>query len=212
MRYVLLCSAWLSLALSTYALAGEVQLGEAQCGPIKTGFGPYDYTNPADVRDHLGIVEGAHFLPYVERLIKGHSSYLGGDIDYTLRAFPNHHRALSSMANLSIRDKTDKPVGANWVVLCYFERAIRFKPNDSRVRLIYALYLNRRGNKDEALVQLKKAYELRPDSANINYDLGLLYLDHKDYENAKIHAKKAYELGFPLPGLKNRLIKAGKWD
>ncbi len=26
------------------------------------------------------------------------------------------------------------------------------------------------------------------------------------------YAKKAYELGFPLPGLRNRLKKVGKWD
>jgi hypothetical protein len=37
-------------------------------------------------------------------------------------------------------------------------------------------------------------------------------MQKKDYELAKTYAKKAYELGFPLPGLKNQLIKAGKWE
>jgi hypothetical protein len=37
-------------------------------------------------------------------------------------------------------------------------------------------------------------------------------MQKKNYEQAKIYAKKAYELGFPLPGLKNQLIQAGKWD
>jgi hypothetical protein len=37
-------------------------------------------------------------------------------------------------------------------------------------------------------------------------------MQKKDYDLAKTHAKKAYELGFPLPGLKNQLIKVGKWE
>jgi len=39
-----------------------------------------------------------------------------------------------------------------------------------------------------------------------------LHLKKKDYELAIIYAKKAYELGFPLPGLRNKLMKIGKWD
>ncbi len=39
-----------------------------------------------------------------------------------------------------------------------------------------------------------------------------MYLKEKDYEQAIVHAKKAYELGFPLPGLRNKLMKTGKLD
>jgi hypothetical protein len=34
----------------------------------------------------------------------------------------------------------------------------------------------------------------------------------KDYEQARTHARKAYDQGFPLPGLRNQLIQAGKWE
>jgi hypothetical protein len=37
-------------------------------------------------------------------------------------------------------------------------------------------------------------------------------VQRKNYEEARNYAKKAYELGFPLPGLKNQLIQAGKWE
>jgi tetratricopeptide (TPR) repeat protein len=46
-------------------------------------------------------------------------------------------------------------------------------------------------------------------SAEINYFLGLVLLDLKDWDEAQARARKAYELGHPLPGLRDRLAKAG---
>jgi Flp pilus assembly protein TadD len=68
------------------------------------------------------------------------------------------------------------------------------------------------GKVDKALEQLQQAVELQPENPSANYNLGLLYVQKKDYEQARTYAKKAYELGFPLPGLKNQLKQAGKWD
>jgi Flp pilus assembly protein TadD len=68
------------------------------------------------------------------------------------------------------------------------------------------------GQVDQATEQLKEAHNLQPDNPTINYNLGLLYVQRKNYEEAKNYAKKAYELGFPLPGLKNQLMQAGKWE
>ncbi len=60
--------------------------------------------------------------------------------------------------------------------------------------------------------QYQEAFRLQPEDATTNYNLGLMYLKEKDYEQAIVHAKTAYELGFPLPGLRNKLMKTGKWD
>jgi tetratricopeptide (TPR) repeat protein len=68
------------------------------------------------------------------------------------------------------------------------------------------------GKKDAALDAFKRAYALLPDDAVVNYNLGLLYADRKDYEQALPYAEKAYALGFPLPGLKKKLVAAGKWQ
>jgi Flp pilus assembly protein TadD len=78
--------------------------------------------------------------------------------------------------------------------------------------MIYGNYLLKAGQADKATEQLKEAINLQPEDPNVNYNLGLLYVQKKDYEQAKIYAKKAYELGFPLPGLKNKLMEAGKWE
>ncbi|MDC8756839.1 tetratricopeptide repeat protein [Janthinobacterium fluminis] len=169
-----------------------------------------DYTN-ADDRQGLEVVEKFHFSKDVENLVRGMSASLGGDIGYTLEHFPNHHRALAAMAKLGLRGKTAQPAGAKYSVACYFERAIRFKQDDAAVRSIYGSYLLAGGHADAALQQLREAAQLAPEQPTIQYNLGLMYAKKKEYAQALAHAHKAYALGFPLPGLKNKLLAAGQW-
>jgi tetratricopeptide (TPR) repeat protein len=183
----------------------------AACDPYTRQDPGGDYTN-ADDRQGLAIVEKFHFTPSIERLIPGESALLGGDIDYTLRHFPNHHRALAAMAKLGLRDKTAKPSGTTYSIVCYFDRAIGFKPNDAKVRMIYGSYLMAIQQFDQAMEQLQEAARLSPDNPAINYNLGLMYLKKNDYAQARVYAQKAYDLGFPLPGLKDKLRAAGQWD
>ncbi|BCT69210.1 tetratricopeptide repeat protein [Nitrosospira sp. NRS527] len=181
------------------------------CGEVIPGGAGGDYTN-LDYRGNLKTVEDYHFTPNVEKLISGNTGYIGGDLSYTLLLFPNHHRALAAMGKLALKEKTLKPSGSKYSVECFFDRAMRFKPTDGMVRMVYGNYLMKAGQIDKATEQLQIAAELQPENPTINYNLGLLYMQRKNYEQAKTYAKKAYELGFPLPGLKNQLIKAGKWD
>lgn len=179
-----------------------------ECGDLTNAYGPYDYRTS---RDKLYIVEGAHFTEDVEALRRGRTGTLGGDIDYTLRASPNHPRALIAMANLGRKLNTDQPQGANYSIPCYFNRAIRFAGNDPMVRLIYGTYLSRVGKPQQAVKELEIALTLDQDNANIHYNLGLIYLDLKDYPKAREHAERAYALGFALPGLRKLLEEAGQW-
>jgi tetratricopeptide (TPR) repeat protein len=182
----------------------------AFCGELTNGFGPYDYRNPDD-RKNLGVVEKHHFNAQVEMLTKGVTGSLGSDIDYTLRAFPNHLRALGALGRLAIRDKSAKPIGANYTVECYFDRALRFRPKDGLVYMAYGDYLSRLGQESKAIEMIQKSIELEPFNATAYYNLGLIYLKKKDYDQALGYAQKAYEMGFPLPGLKKQLVQAGKW-
>lgn len=194
------------------AVSTHLHAAPPHCGELTNPYGPFDYTNPSNKKNALPGVEQHHFNSDVEKLVKGMTGLLGGDLDYTLRAFPNHHKALGAMARLALREKTTKTRGANYSVLCYFDRAIRFKPDDGMVRMIYGDYLLKTGQRDQATEQFQEAVNLEPENPTINYNLGLVYLKQKDYEQARTYAKKAYELGFPLPGLKNQLKQAGKWD
>jgi tetratricopeptide (TPR) repeat protein len=185
----------------------------SRCGTLDNAYGPFDYTNPKDVAERLPIVEQFHFNRNVESLISGQTSeLLGADLDYTLRAFPNHHRALYAMVRYTLRHKGERvPPGAHYPGECYLLRAVRFKPDDASVRGIYGVYLSAAGRSDEALAQYEMAAEFAPTNAEAHYNLGLLYRKLHRLDEALEHAKIAYRLGYPLQGLKNQLKRDGVW-
>lgn len=178
------------------------------CGPLANGYGPFDARKEPD---KLPIVLGAHFTPQVEMLIKGNAGYLGGDIDYTLRAIPNYHRALISMMRLGEREKQDKPSNMRYTVDCWFQRATTFAPDDAIVRMIYSTYLNSKGRLPDANTQLEIATAYAKDNAFTHYNIGLHYFDLKNYDKALAQAHKALELGFPQIELREQLRSVGKW-
>ena len=179
------------------------------CGSLANGYGPYDSRTDLD---KLPIVLGAHFTPEVEALIRGTTSNRpGGDIDYTLRAIPNNHRALLAMMRLGEKEKTPQPAGSRYSVECWLERAALFRPDDSIVRMIYSTYLNSKGRIPEAIRQLEIASSYAKDNGFTHYNIGLHYFDMKNYDRALVEAHKAIELGFPQPVLRDRLKSVGKW-
>jgi len=201
-----------ALFVSAPAHAQQGGINPFACGPIATGYGPFDYRTISDEVRHR--VEDYHFTPDVETLRKGSSATTPGpDLDYTLRAFPNSPRALLSMSRLATRSKTERPIGARWPVECYFERAIRFLPGDPMPRVLYAGYLKERKRNAEARAQLDEADKVRGDPSNfdIDYNMGLMYFDLGVYDKSLEAAKRAYALGAPLPALQNKLKAAGKW-
>lgn len=180
------------------------------CGSLQNSFGPFDYRNAR--RADREVVEKHHFDAGVESLKRGITDYrIAHDIDYTLRVFPNHIRALWAMSRLGAREKSDQPPGARYTVDCYFDRAIRFQPEDPRVRLVYGLHLVRKGERDAAVRELDKAAQLGAGEPDLHYNLGLAFFDLKDYERSLAEAKLAYAQGFPLPGLRDKLKGVGQW-
>jgi tetratricopeptide (TPR) repeat protein len=176
-----------------------------ECGSLQNAYGPFDYRDPVARAENLPIVELNHFTPDVENLVKGKTGYIAGDLDYTLRAFPNHHRALNSMARLALR--VGNPQGALLPVTCYFERAVAWRPDDPVVRMIYGNYLSKTGHRREALANYLEAQRIAPDDPEVNYNLGLMYVSIGEIEKARACAKVAYDGGYPLPGLRNMLAK-----
>ncbi len=207
---------WLSLVALLLSTGWSAAVAaEMDCGPIAKpgGFGPFDYRDPANRTKNLPLVEAYHFTPKVENLVGGESgNSIGSDLSYTLHAFPNHHRALNALIRFSQRQKSNHPAGSKYSVECWFDRAIRFKDNDGTVRMLFGNYLTQRAKYDEAMIQYQEAERLLPDSPNVAYNFGLLHFERKDYDKALQYAKKAYAKGFPLDGLRNKLIRVGKWN
>lgn len=204
-------------AILLFANPASAQNPLTECGSLDNAYGPFDYRDPShnvkqpgEATSKRSLVEGAHFTPEVENLIRGKSAFGPlPDLDYTLRVFPNHHRALASIANYHLKLK--KTIMGRYSINCWFERAIRFRSDDGTVRIIYAIYLARVRKTELALEQYKAALSLQPNSAEAHYNVGLLYTNMKNYDLAYDHAVRAYELGHPLPGLRNRLKRSGAW-
>ncbi len=191
-------------------LNANAQTATLACGSLQNHYGPYDFRTD---KQKLPIVDSAHFTPAVEALVRGSTtaSGPGADLNYTLTAFPNHHRALMSVMNYGEKVKPSKPKDLPMSVECYFERALRFRPDDTVARMIYATFLSKNKRDLDAGKQLETASAAAGDNAFTSYNIGLIYFDMKDYDRALAQAHKAYGLGFSAPNLRDQLKSVGKW-
>lgn len=73
-----------------------------------------------------------------------------------------------------------------------------------------AMYYRTRGDLAAARQVLEAGDKaLDGESSQLHYTLGLVLLDLKEFAAAQEQARSAYRLGYPLPGLRDRLAKAG---
>lgn len=193
---------WVGQTLNGIACSGNGQ-----------GYGPFDYTQRHKLPPiNLSLVEGAHFRPTDENHIEVHGRSIPGGLDYTLRAWPNHHRALLSairyqikLNNKLIKEKLKPPAE------CYLQRAINFSPKDANSYSLYGYYLKKTGHLKQAKKRFKQALQLAPNNSKIEYSYSLLLIELKQYAEALDIAKKSYEHGKPPSGLRNKMIRMGIW-
>ncbi|WP_162883967.1 hypothetical protein [Chromatocurvus halotolerans] len=174
------------------------------------GFGPFDYLGRGALADKLELVERYHFTTDMEQL-RGRSRDLLANLDYTLRAWPNHHRALNAMIRhqlsldsnqrFMLRDLDIPPVE------CYLQRATNFSPNDDMAYMLMGLLSHRQGYNERADAAYKRAVDLAPHNLQAKYNYGLFLLDMGKNNEAKKYADAVYAAGFPLQGLKKRLAE-----
>lgn len=210
----------IATACIALGLAGVVHAqGQPAVREPTPGCGTFQYDRqhigPLDYRTidpkALKIVEDYHFTRGVEMLRSGQSGTIGGDLAYTLNAIPNHPRALRTTIEYFRRKGPTATLEMRMGLQCWLDRAVSYRPDDPTVRILIADAALRSGDRAEALEHLQVAEQQARDSATVHYNLGLLYLDLKDYDRSVKHARKAYDLGAPLPGLKNKLAQAGRW-
>lgn len=197
---------------SPHTLAQSAQAGG--CGDVfRNHFGPFDFRTAS--RDHINLVERVHFTPGVETLTRPSTTMYGdmaGDIGYTLHVFPNHHRALMTLMRLGERDHSEQPKGAKFTIECYFIRAVTFRPDDTVSRSLYALYLNKHSRKEEAIRQLDAAIEHAKENPLSEYNIGMVFLELREFDRALAQAHKASAMGIARTELEEALKRAGHWQ
>lgn len=210
----------IALLVLTSDLAIAEQICNLTIERVDGGYGPYDYTNPSHRKSKLPIVEKHHFNKVTEQMAimaKGDKEYyaaftnasgkrkattIEGDLSYTLLAFPNHHKALNAMSIYQLKGRhTDQYPTAD----CFFKRAIKYRPNDPGVRSVYGIHFFSRKKYEGALEQFRVVETLTRGDTQNNYNLGLVYFSLGEFEKSREYAKKAYDRGWPLEGLKNKL-------
>lgn len=161
---------------------------------------------------YLRAAEKAHLTPQVLNLIHGQTTtYPGGDLEYVLLRFPNHPRALVAMTRLFERTPTRRPQTVSMDIECFYARALQFFADDTVVRTMFADYLARQGQQPRALQQLAFATKYAGDNPMSHYNIGLVYLQMKEFDLALSQAHRAAALGDDRDGLKRALVQAGKW-
>lgn len=230
---LLIFTALLSLPIYSVHAIGWYgnDLNNNACTGNSQSFGPYDYllatskNNTAYYqKSRIWEIDRIHYekgmnLWKNKGLHASSINYIWNEFDYTLRAFPNHTKALHSIIKLELERLATNKIkeqrkfrGLKTPPECYLQRAMHFRPKQQLLPLLYGLYLHKLKRYEQAETQYKKAISLNINNAETHYNLGLLSISLKKYDQAKTHAKKAYALGYPLLGLKKKLIKVNHWD
>jgi len=210
-------------------------VGQANdCGSLVTNYGPYDFRSD---KANLPVVEHSHFTDVTFRMAingtKSVSKYfkafkfgsmgtatikgtpLPEDLDYTLRAFPNHPKALYAMSEYQRIAGTPTALESYDLIhyrtsSCYFKRAIQFSSADPAVYFVYGIYFHKRKKYSIALEQYKKSEKLDNSNVELLYNIGLVYTDLGEMKKAKKYSDNVYARGYPLNGLKLRVEKGHK--
>lgn len=186
-------------------MAPGVACAAEDCGPVRPNMWdkyPVDYRQ-ARVNFNVGqLISVAEFTHDV-KTPKG----AGGLLLYV----PNHPVALQVMGRFADKAKSPDAVIGGYTMNCWYDRAVRWSPDDMKVRKLYGAFLTKRGRAKEALTQFLEVQKNGGDSPDLSYNLGLLYFETEDYDAALKNAWDAYAGGFRFPALKEKLEKAGKW-
>jgi tetratricopeptide (TPR) repeat protein len=99
----------------------------------------------------------------------------------------------------------------NWArAMQHFDAAIAARPDlPDGYQGVAMIHRDRRDLEAARDVLVRGNDAVGGSSAEIHYTLGLVLFDMKQYELAAEHARRAYALGYPLPGLRRKLAAAG---
>src|SRR5688500_13355544 len=160
----------------------------------------YDYFDAGKdrtVKQRLQAVEQYHMNKDVfDNIASGKYKYALGDIDFTLRYFPNHPRGLQLLTTVAALTKNRA------LPISYFEKAIALYPTHAITHAQYGWYLVTIGDLDKGIQTLKYAIEMDPKLTAGHVWLAHAYEKKGDNELARQAKERAKELGYngKLPG------------
>jgi tetratricopeptide (TPR) repeat protein len=133
-----------------------------------------------------------------------------GEVLYTRSRVPAACLVCGDIASTLAR--IDVGLGNSAEAIDVLNHEIESNPQDLHSYLTLAVILRDLKRPVDAIDVLKKCDAvLDGKSAEVRYNLGLLYLEVKNFDLALEYAHKAYAQNHPLPGLRSRLQAIGRW-
>lgn len=141
---------------------------------------------------------------------KSYLEYANTEISYTYDRIPDSSPIYPTVAVNMARARLAH--GDAEAAIAAIEHAAEAHPSDPRPYIGMAVIYRDMKKLDlarEALLKGDTATE--GASAEIHYTLGLVYFELDDKEKSLEYARKAYDKNYPLPGLQQKLKRAGYW-
>lgn len=141
---------------------------------------------------------------------KSYLEYANTEISYTYERIPETSPIYPTVAVNMARARLE--VGQRDEAIAVAEHTAQVRPQDARAYIGLAVIYREMKKLDlarDALVKGDTATE--GSSAELQYTLGLVYFELDDKEKALEYARKAYDKDYPLPGLQQKLKRAGYW-
>jgi tetratricopeptide (TPR) repeat protein len=141
---------------------------------------------------------------------KSYIEYANTEIAYTFDRIPESSPIYPTVAVNMARARMLR--GEDEGAIEAVQHAVETHPQDPRPYIGMAVIYRDMKKLDLARDALLKGDEaVGGTSAEIQYTLGLIYFELNDKENALAYARKAYDKNYPLPGLQQKLKRAGYW-
>jgi len=151
-------------------------------------------------------LEGKNAQQYQFAIKRAHD-----EAEYSLQRTPQTDPLYGKF--IAVQARVAYAVGQGEQAIKLLRASIKNAPEVADSYAVLATFLYKQGKFAEARAVLEDGIaKVKPPTAEMHYFLGLILVKQKDYAPAEVQAKAAYALGYPLPGLKNKLKAAGHWS
>ena len=122
---------------------------------------------------------------------------------YSYETNVQYVKAIESITKVYKADSYEMNMRLGWLnyllgqhidAVSYYQKAINLKPLSEEARLGIVLPLSYLGNWDQIIQTYKKILELDAANSSVNYKLGLIYYNRKEYSVAESYLQKVVNL------------------
>lgn len=133
------------------------------------------------------------------------------DAEYSYSRADPQSPVFPAMSVTAARIKLE--LGKNDDAVDILKRSIESQPKGLEAYMMLAVIYRKEAKLGEALAVMNQADTASGgNSPEIQYNLGLINMELGNLDAAVLNARNAYDKGYPLPGLKQKLMAKGIWN